>query len=81
MRLAAELGIGDEVERRIEAGGEAETIVRLADEAQASLVVIGTRRRGALKSALAGSVSLDLRTSASRPLLLVPSGARVPLST
>jgi nucleotide-binding universal stress UspA family protein len=80
-RLAAELGIGDEVERRIEVGSDAKTIVRLADEAQASLVVIGTRRRGALKSALAGSVSLAVRTSSRRPVLLVPCGARLPLRT
>jgi nucleotide-binding universal stress UspA family protein len=80
-RLAAELALGDQVECRVEAGSEAGTIVRLAEEAQASLVVIGTRRRGALKSVLAGSVSLHLRTSARRPVLLVPSGARLPLRT
>lgn len=78
-RLSLEEGLGADVERRVTHGGEAESIRDLAEEEDASLVVVGTRRRGSLRSALVGSVSLDLRTNCSRPVLVVPAGARIPI--
>jgi nucleotide-binding universal stress UspA family protein len=78
-RLALEEGLGADVERRLTHGGEAESIRELAEEEDASLVVVGTRRRGSLRSALAGSVSLDLRSGYSRPVVVVPAGARIPI--
>lgn len=78
-RLALEEGLGAEVERRLTYGSEAESIRRLAEEEDAALIVVGTRRRGGLRSALVGSVSLDLRSSSSRPVLVVPAGARIPI--
>jgi nucleotide-binding universal stress UspA family protein len=78
MRLALEEGIGAEVERRLTYGSEAESISQLAEEEDASLVVVGTRRRGSLRSALVGSVSHDLRSNSLRPVLVVPVGARFP---
>jgi nucleotide-binding universal stress UspA family protein len=79
--LALEEGLGPDIERRVVFGSQAEAIRGLADEVNAALVVVGTRRRGALRSALAGSVSLDLKGDSSRPVLLVPAGARIPLRT
>jgi nucleotide-binding universal stress UspA family protein len=62
-------------------GSQADAIRGIADEVGAALVVVGTRRRGALRSALAGSVSLALKEDASRPVLIVPARARLPLRT
>lgn len=79
--LAFDEGLGTSGERRVVFGGQAEAIGDVADEVNAALVVVGTRRRGALRAALAGSVSLDLKGNSSRPVLLVPTGARIPLRT
>jgi nucleotide-binding universal stress UspA family protein len=78
-RLALEEGLGADVECRLTHGGEAESIRELAEEEDASLVVVGTRRRGSLRSALVGSVSLDVRSNSSRPVVVVPAGARIPI--
>lgn len=78
-RLALEEGLGADVERRLTHGGEAESIRELAEEEDASLVVVGTRRRGSLRSALVGSVSLDMRSNYQRPVVVVPVGARIPI--
>ena len=73
--LAFEHGLGTDVERRVAFGSEAEAVAQLADEEDAALVVVGARRRGALMSLVAGSVSFDLRASSSRPTVVVPAGA------
>jgi nucleotide-binding universal stress UspA family protein len=78
-RLALEEGLGADVERKLTQGGEAESIRELAEEEDASLVVVGTRRRGSLRSALVGSFSLDVRSNCSRPVVVVPAGARIPI--
>ena len=78
-RLALEEGLGSDVQRRVTYGGEAESIRELADEEDACLIVVGTRRLGSLRSALVGSVSSDLRSKSSRPVVVVPAGARVPI--
>lgn len=79
--LAFEHGFGTDVERRVAFGSEAETIAQLAGEEDAALVVIGTRRRGALRAALAGGVSLELVSASPVPVLVVPTEARLPLRT
>lgn len=79
-KLAFEEGFGGRGERRVVFGSQAEAIGDVADELNAALVVVGTRRRGALRAALAGSVSLDLKGESSRPVLLVPTGARIVLT-
>jgi nucleotide-binding universal stress UspA family protein len=80
-RLVVEEGLNGDVERRVVFGSQADAIRALAAELNAALIVVGTRRRGALRSALAGSVSLDLKGTASRPVLIVPTGVRIPLRT
>jgi nucleotide-binding universal stress UspA family protein len=78
--LAFDEGLSD-AERLVAFGSQADAIRDVADEVDAALVVVGTRRRGALRSALAGSVSRDLKADSSRPVLIVPTGTRVALRT
>jgi nucleotide-binding universal stress UspA family protein len=71
--LAANHCLGTATQRRTEFGGEAATIRRVADEENAALIVTGTRRLGAVRAALAGSVSRELMETSERPVLLVPA--------
>lgn len=50
----------------------AEAILRYLDEAQADLVVLGTRGFGAIRRALIGSVASTIARQAACPILLVP---------
>ncbi len=50
----------------------AETIDEIAQELDAALVVCGQRGRGAISSALLGSVSRALATHTKRPVLIAP---------
>jgi nucleotide-binding universal stress UspA family protein len=75
--LAFEHGFGTEVERRVAYGSEAEAIGQLAEEEDATLVVVGARRRGTLLSLIAGSVSTELPATSLRPTVVVPAGARL----
>jgi nucleotide-binding universal stress UspA family protein len=52
-------------------GNPADEIVAYADSIDADLVVIGSRRRGALASALLGSVSREVLRESRRPVLVV----------
>ena len=52
--------------------GFAQTIMDVADELSARLIVCGQRGRGALRSALLGSVSHTLASHARRPILIAP---------
>jgi len=54
-------------------GSQWRTILEVADELDASLVVIGTHAVGAIEAALLGSVSSAVVHHAHRPLLLVPT--------
>lgn len=78
-RLGAEHELGEEARREVTFGSEAEAIARLAEAAGASLVVVGTRRQGPLKSLLAGSVSFELRTTCPRPVVMVQADTRLPV--
>jgi nucleotide-binding universal stress UspA family protein len=56
-------------------GNVARTVLAVAERVNAEAVVVGTRGRGAAKSALLGSVSHDLVQHADRVVVVVPSAA------
>ena len=67
--------LGDEHAKVLLASGSpAEAIRKAADHADAELVVVGSRGRGGLRSAVLGSVSHDLAARGRRPLVVVPPG-------
>jgi nucleotide-binding universal stress UspA family protein len=68
-------GVSYELERF--SGETVETIIALADTKNADLIVLGSRGRNAVASALLGSVSHGVVRRASRPVLVV-KGAKVP---
>ena len=57
-----------------------ETIVALADEKDADVIVIGSRGRGAVTTALLGSISHGVLKRAGRPVLVVKA-AKTPAQT
>lgn len=71
-------GVSYEVERF--SGETVETIVALADSKNADLIVLGSRGRSAIASAVLGSISLGVLKHASRPVLIV-KGAKAPAET
>jgi nucleotide-binding universal stress UspA family protein len=73
-RVAVAAGLPD-AEMRAAIGHPAERLAELADEEDAELIVVGSRGRGALKSAFLGSVSYSLVGIAGCPVLIVPPGA------
>lgn len=67
--------LGDEAaDVRVAAGSPAEAIQAVADSEDAELLVVGSRGRGNLRSAVLGSVSRDLAANAKRPVVVVPPG-------
>ena len=72
--LAAEVGV-EPAETRAEIGSAAERIVEICRDEGAALVVLGSRGRGDLKSAVLGSVSHRVASSAPCPVVIVPSTA------
>lgn len=67
--LPAEL----DVAYRAEFGPVSETVRKVAEEEDASFLVVGRRSRGALSSSLLGSVSNQLARESPCPLVIVPS--------
>ncbi|HUG63907.1 MAG TPA: universal stress protein [Gaiellaceae bacterium] len=74
-RVASEAGLGDDVQQRAEIGSAADRIVALCAELDASFVVLGSRGRGGLKSAVLGSVSNHVASNAPCPVVIVPPSA------
>jgi nucleotide-binding universal stress UspA family protein len=79
-RSAAEAGTAQATEHGYKAvpmvrrapTGVATTILEVADEVSARLIVCGQRGRGAVRTALLGSVSHRLASHAQRPVLITP---------
>jgi nucleotide-binding universal stress UspA family protein len=74
-RRAAEHGFKASALTKGSTEGIARTILALADEISASLIVCGQRGRGPLKVALLGSVSHSLAMHTRRPVLIAPEEA------
>jgi nucleotide-binding universal stress UspA family protein len=72
-RRATELGYSATARIEEAPTGVWRTIVDVADELDASLIVCGTRGRGSVRSALLGSVSHDVLAHAGRPVLIAPA--------
>jgi anti-anti-sigma factor len=62
----------------VERGAPAERLAAVAERESAQLLIIGSRERGPITSALLGSVASQLATSATRPLMIVPPNAPRP---
>lgn len=75
---AEETGVSYALERI--SGETVETIVALADTKNADMIVLGSRGRNAVASALLGSVSHGVLQHASRPVLVVKT-AKTPVET
>jgi nucleotide-binding universal stress UspA family protein len=67
--IADQAGVTHDV--RLVAGDTVTTILRVADEVDAEMIVIGSNRHGAIGTALLGSVSLELLRRVRRPVLIV----------
>ncbi|MDF2158219.1 universal stress protein [Algoriphagus sp. CAU 1675] len=61
----------------IKEGTTSVTVVKIADEQQASLIVMGTQGASGLKKALIGSTTVNLIKEANIPVLVVPASAIV----
>lgn len=70
--IRAHLG-DDSAEVRVLEGGAAETILTTAGEDEPELLVVGSRGRSALRSALLGSVSREVAARTRSPVVVVPS--------
>ncbi len=67
--------VGDEsVEVKVLVGSPAQAIREAAAEENPELLVVGSRGRGGLRSAILGSVSRDVAANARQPVVVVPSG-------
>lgn len=63
---------------RVAVGDPAAQLAAVAASTGAEIVVVGSRRRGAFKAALMGSISRRLLSLCECPVLIVPRGARLP---
>jgi nucleotide-binding universal stress UspA family protein len=66
-----------DADERLKIGGVADQLGETADDVGAALIVVGSRGRGPLASALLGSVSRALARGARCPVMIVPDGAPV----
>jgi nucleotide-binding universal stress UspA family protein len=63
------------VKRRVETGGRVEGLIAVCEDEDADLLVLGSRGRGRIASALLGSVSMRVAPRAPCPVAIVPEGA------
>lgn len=74
-RIGQDEGLGPEVRARAEIGRAADRILAVCAEEPAELVVVGSRGRGGVKSAVLGSVSAAIAARAPCPCVVVPPDA------
>jgi nucleotide-binding universal stress UspA family protein len=74
-RLGGEAGLVPMPRLRTVVGNAASCIVSMCEEERAEFVVLGSRGRGGLPSALLGSVSSAVAARAPCPCVIVPPGA------
>ncbi len=75
-QLAREGGLAPDVRTRTAIGHPAKRIIALCEEEQAAIVVLGSRGRGGLRSAVLGSVTSEVAAKAPCPCVIVsPSAA------
>src|SRR5262249_6718507 len=72
--IRVRLGLGARDDIRLVEGSPEERLREAVDADGADLLVVGSRGRGALQSAVFGSVSRSLVTSARCPVVVVPAG-------
>jgi nucleotide-binding universal stress UspA family protein len=75
-RVARNVDAGAAAKLRVEADDPASALDRCAEAENAELIVVGSHGHGPVASVLLGSTSLRLAASASRPVVVVPKGAR-----
>jgi len=71
-RAARKAGLDADARRRVEFGTPAERLRAAAEDEEAELIVVASRRQGAWDAALHGGVASSLLSSATRPVLVVP---------
>jgi nucleotide-binding universal stress UspA family protein len=74
--VGALLPYGTRVEERVALGAPAGEIVAVAEDSGAALIIVGSHRRGAVRRALAGSVSENVVHRAGCPVVIAPVTVR-----
>jgi nucleotide-binding universal stress UspA family protein len=74
-RIAAGLDMGERVTRHVVVGEASKRLREIAVDEGAQFLVVGSRGRGLLKSAVLGSVSSTLAGDAPCPVVVVPPGS------
>ncbi len=75
-QIATQLDTAERVTRRAVVGDPTERLRAITEELGARLLVVGSRGRGLIASALLGSVSSALAGDAPCPVVVVPPGSR-----
>jgi nucleotide-binding universal stress UspA family protein len=71
-RLLDDHRLAEQAEPRVQVGDPVERLAATAESEDAAVLVVGSRGRGALASALLGSVSAGLPARAPCPVVIVP---------
>ena len=75
--LRARLPGADDTSMRLVEGAPADRLIEVADQEDAELLVVGSRGRGALSSAVLGGVSRKVARDARCPVVVVPPAASI----